>query len=484
MKYEFHAQFPLALQDSVTQAAAIDFLAHKRDRPPQAWPELAAVEDEWLRMQLLAQTLPTNYKEQARVGARNDPTGYAFWLERQAEAFLARQRRRLDALNLTPAAQTLPDLALLPAGSFTLSFTFTLASPYLSKDDAALNLLDNPVRKEWVFKLPYIAASQWKGVLQAAMVQAFAVWWQQLKPEEQQNRINQKQLVARRIQLTRLFGTEIEHVKQFLDQLADNAKLAQWYQRYLRRFISTTGFVAGRLYCYPTFFDRLSLEVINPHDRESGAGLQPIYFEDVPAGATGTFTLLYVPFDRIGEDAAETRRQVAADLNLITEGVQAMMTLYGFGAKTSSGFGLAREQTEGEGRFVLNYPDVTLDEHPPRPAAPKPPAQPPALRTYLAEFPNEDFALKPDKWREQRNATNSQREAYKTARAAHADYQQALTQHQQALAGHQADLQAWQIATEKPLPPTTERHFRTYVELQNQAYAVAQMLRQSKRGDA
>jgi CRISPR-associated protein Cmr2 len=247
--------------------------------------------------------------------------------------------------------ETIPDLLLLPPGSFTLSFIFTLASPYLSKDDTALHLLDNPVRKEWVFKLPYIAASQWKGTLQAAMVRELVAWWQGLEQAQQNARLHRKHFVAWRIQLTRLFGTEIEHAQRYLAQCGDE-RLDQWYKRYVRRFLSNNGFLAGCLYFYPTFFDRLSLEVINPHDRETGAGSLPIYFEAVPVGATGTFTLLYTPLDRIGEDEIETRRQAAADLRLVAQGVEAMFTLYGFGAKTSSGFGLADHKVR-DGALVV-----------------------------------------------------------------------------------------------------------------------------------
>ena len=98
----------------------------------------------------------------------------------------------------------------------------------------------------------------------------------------------------------------------------------------------------GRLMYYPTYFDRIDVEVINPHSRETKAGTLPIYLESVPAGATGVFSLLYVPFDCIGQDEAKTRAEVAADLPLVAEALQAMLTTYGFGAKTSSGFGVAR----------------------------------------------------------------------------------------------------------------------------------------------
>ncbi len=53
--------------------------------------------------------------------------------------------------------------------------------------------------------------------------------------------------------------------------------------------------------------------------------------------------MLYIPLDLIGKDEEKTREQVAQELQLICEGLQAMFRTYGFGAKTNSGFGLAKE---------------------------------------------------------------------------------------------------------------------------------------------
>jgi CRISPR-associated protein Cmr2 len=120
-------------------------------------------------------------------------------------------------------------------------------------------------------------------------------------------------------------------------------------------------FRAGRLECYPTFFYRVGLEIINPHDRARKVGKNPILFECVPAGARGTFSLLYIPFDRIGQDEPETRRQAAEDLQLVTEGLQAMFLTYGFSAKRSSGYGVAEDEIiEGEVRTKSGAPhDLT-----------------------------------------------------------------------------------------------------------------------------
>lgn len=83
-------------------------------------------------------------------------------------------------------------------------------------------------------------------------------------------------------------------------------------------------------------------EVINPHDRATRAGKLPIYFESVPAGAEGVFSLLYVPFDDVEQETAQ------AELTLIAVAIKEMMLTYGFSAKKSSGFGEAEDEIEGQ----------------------------------------------------------------------------------------------------------------------------------------
>jgi len=106
-------------------------------------------------------------------------------------------------------------------------------------------------------------------------------------------------------------------------------------------------FVSGRLVNYPTFFDNIDLEVINPHSRKTKAGTLPIYLECVPIGAKGFFSLLYVPFDLIGQDGAKIRAEASKDLKTVAEGLSALMLRYGFSAKRSSGFGVAEDRLIG-----------------------------------------------------------------------------------------------------------------------------------------
>ncbi len=198
------------------------------------------------------------------------------------------------------------ELTFLPPFSWFLQFTFTLAKPYISKDDNPFYIIDNPIVRDKVFRLPMIRSTSWKGNLYSAL-------WQ-LGYDKKEDEVMQ-----------RLFG-----VVRGKEQESDE-EIGQ----------------AGRLLFYPTFFTETGLEIINPHDRKCRVGKNPILFESVPIGATGTFSLLYVPFDRVGQDEAETKRQALEDLQRVAEGLQAMFLTYGFSAKRTSGYGTAKDAIEG-----------------------------------------------------------------------------------------------------------------------------------------
>lgn len=217
-------------------------------------------------------------------------------------------QKDLVATSIPRAFYVLPDasaITYLPPLSFALHIPFQLQKPYLSKDDCAFHLLDNPVRKDKVFQTPMVASTSWKGALRAAL-------WQ----------LGYKADCPVTI---RLLGNPRESEEQ----------------------------QAGRLYFFPTFFDQIGLEVINPHDRKTGVGaLGPILMECVPPGTKGEFLVLYVPFGTFGRGEAKRRRaEIAEDLQVLCEGIQSMLTTYGFGAKTSSGFGTA--ELAGEGKLTI-----------------------------------------------------------------------------------------------------------------------------------
>lgn len=352
MKHEFHAQYSLFLQSDSAQREGVDFLTGATEQIPKHWRELGEVDNTFARIELLAQAISTSYKDYARVGTyKNGGLLHAISSNHLNTFFKQQYDDYLEPLELNP---TIPDLTIFPSGSWAINFNFKLQKPYLSKDDTDFYIIDNPIRKEWVFKVPYIAPSQWEGALRAVMVHQFAEWWSDLDDDKQHTNECSEMFVNWRIQLTRFFGNEkevgFEGADAYLDKVGGE-NLAGKYREQLKS-LTNTGFFAGQLHFYPTYFTRIGLEVINPHDRETGAGSQPIYFESVPAGAEGVFTLLYVPVDRIGEGDVGID-ELSDNLCLVAEGLRLMLTEYGFGAKTSSGFGVAEDDVK-DGSLILN----------------------------------------------------------------------------------------------------------------------------------
>jgi len=363
---------------------------------------------------------------------------------------------KLHQFGFTP---NLSDLDRLPSLSFMLRVPFKLRKPYLSKDDRTFHLLDNPVRKDKVFQTPMVASTSWKGALHSAMVQQLAEWWCNL--DERDNRSHRKEFVARRIGIGRLFGTEkgvqidSKELESYLDSLGDK-HLAPWYRRYIRRHLSSSGFFSGRLYFYPTFFDKMGMEVINPHDRKKGTGKNPILIESVPIGATGELVILYVPFGKVEVN------QVAKDLELVVKGVEAMLTVYGFGAKTSSGFGVVEQQ--GTGQVVINFSHTP--EMLPRPEKPEYPER---LKSFLEQYPDEDFQLKPNEWRKLHHATQSQRDSYRDTKNEHSTYQEGLKT-------YESDLANWETEANAPPLPQISKNFSTLGEILSKAKEIAENL--------
>lgn len=302
------------------------------------------------RIALLAGALPKNTKEKARMGGRQHG-GYKsliFEIDSAQTPYtretITNEKQRLERLEIWRPA--LPDFTVLPLYSTFLQFQFTLASPYMSRDDEIFHICDNPVRKEKVFKVPLMAGSAWKGNLRWTATRLMVFQW------EKEHDV--AKLAESRFRLALLFGDEKgegenQGLAHYLDNLEpeEEAKEAvRLYREKLCQYFSISdGIVpnyAGCLYCYPTFFDRISLEVINPHNRMTRAGKQPIYFESVPVGATGIFSLLYIPWNGVTEAEAQM------DLTLVLEAVCEMMLIYGFSAKKSSGFGEAEDEVKGQ----------------------------------------------------------------------------------------------------------------------------------------
>ena len=469
MNRDLMATYSLVPHYDRTQRRAVDYLLGGAKPSPELG-HLAQVADPMARIGLLAQALVTTSKSYAQSGDRRSGSGGLKQAIRTLDVYFQDQKRDfLEPLGLLP---DLPSLHMLPDLSFALHLTFTLRQPYLSQDEADFYIIDNPVRKDKVFKAPYVAPSQWKGALRATMVQQLADWWRGLKEQDRETRARRKEFVTRRLQLVRLFGTEkgvqMDDLKDrrfdaYLDGVGGR-DLARWYRRTVRRFFSSSGLCAGWLHFYPTFFTQIGLEIINPHSRESGAGEVPILIESVPAEAKGDFALLYVPR---GQNNAQTRQEVAADLRWMAEGLQEMLTVYGFGAKTSSGYGVVRDRLAEQGTLEMHMEDPSHAAL--QPATPTAPPMPASVREFQAEYPNEDFSLKVQAWRKKHKVGKGIAARYRQAKADWTRYRRALEQ-------FEAE-QVVQSVPEEALPAaTTRRTFETLSELKSMAATLAREL--------
>jgi len=258
-------------------------------------------------------------------------------------ALMEAHRRLTDAgLDLRPTAK---DVAKLPEGSFLLDLQFTLARPYLSKDDEPLYPYDAPVVKDPAFKVPLVRPSSWKGALRnsaARMVPGMAEFLAALRtPPDPPERV-----------LQRLFGHEKGTEQKAREQGHEPGDL----------------FCRGRLVFFPTFFDRLTVEFINPHDRATKAGTNPIPLEAVPAGAKGRFTLLYTPFG--GYPRADLERglvpdpvaEMRVDLAVTVQSVARLLLRDGFGAKTGDDYGCARPNVQASLAVNPAWPALAVSE--------------------------------------------------------------------------------------------------------------------------
>lgn len=195
----------------------------------------------------------------------------------------------MSSLALPTHLRLEPDFNALPArGWLGFEIAFTLETPWYSKDDRPFHVLDNPVRKDRVFGVPFMAAASWKGLLRWAC--------------------RQRNMDAE--QIRHLFGNDKGEAEAFQ---------------------------CGALAFYPTWFDRLGFEVINPHRRQTRAGTQPIYYEVVPAGAKGVLRLLYAPLP--GAANAALRNDALRGLLRATDD---LLRNYGISAKRTVGWGTAR----------------------------------------------------------------------------------------------------------------------------------------------
>lgn len=240
-----------------------------------------------------------------KAGTRMKNEARNCYVKRAQEGELSLPRELAPLLDSAPC--------VLQPGWLAIEGSFTLVTPWYSRDDRPFHVLDNPVRKDRVFGVPYIPAASWKGLLRWS----FATTTGLIGPEPVEDKAQRETAQA---EMLHLFGNEKDASEDF--------------QR-------------GALAFYPTWFPRIGFEVINPHSRKTRAGTQPIYYEVVPAryeqngtqsATKATLRLLYAPLpgqcDRDGVDPQDT-------LRTLLDATNRLLTVYGFSARRTAGWGLA-----------------------------------------------------------------------------------------------------------------------------------------------
>ena len=247
---------------------------------------------------------------------------------------------------------------------------FTLKKPYLSKDDDNFYIIDNPIVKDKVFKLPMVRPTMWKGALRFAAIKVFEDW---IYEKLNKSKIDKETVFKERARIVRLFGSEKGSQEDYLGRLCllairgslptgeklkeEIKKINKEFEKWLidKKYISKeVPSRSGRLFFYPTFFEEISLDVITPLSRETKTPVRgPIYFETVPEGSKGTFRLLYYPFDLIARgELDEIEREMKEDLNFLSKALRKMFYEIGFSAKKTSGYGVVEQ---------INDNDVKVD---------------------------------------------------------------------------------------------------------------------------
>ncbi|HWB98420.1 MAG TPA: RAMP superfamily CRISPR-associated protein [Bryobacteraceae bacterium] len=187
------------------------------------------------------------------------------------------------------------DLAGMPDGSWLLRIEFWLAKPYTSKAEFhpydGEHEIQNPIIRDHTTGLPMVRPTTWKGHL------GFAA------------------RLAGSDRCDRLFGAALGN---------DEGQ-------------------AGRLHFFPTFFlDTAGREVITPLSRETRTPVRgPIDFEVLRPGSAGRFHLLYVPRPNASKWAS-----IGDDLRQAALAVKSMLLDYGFSAKKTSGWGIAKDEVQ------------------------------------------------------------------------------------------------------------------------------------------
>ncbi len=220
----------------------------------------------------------------------------------------------------------LPKIENLPNYSAIISLKFQLLSPLLTADDDSFYLFDNPVKKDHIFGVPYLAAASIKGLTSDAFQRAFPNEnWKNLGKNDSDRTIayrKQKEFYAQTAR--RLFG------------VANNGE------------VSLNGYdnEVGRLHFAPIWFSYIQYLVMNPSS--STGNSVPIQFEaiakdsDKNAPVEATINFWYI--NKVdGKESSEL--EVRTDLSLLLAAMSEWLPALGLGAKRLAGYGAIKPLT-------------------------------------------------------------------------------------------------------------------------------------------
>ncbi|MDL1956931.1 MAG: hypothetical protein LWW95_07800 [Candidatus Desulfofervidus auxilii] len=320
---EFYFQILLEEKQSIKQIEELKIRLEeiKKDKSDSTKEEKKKIENELNRIyDNLCQKQPALFYQYMKVHGKDAESLKTSWiknLKNQKEKFKKLERNFKELFDKIIPKIDKNYISILPKYSFAIQFKFKLAKPYISKDDREFYILDNPIKKEWVFKIPMVSPSTWKGNLRWTIRKIKGLTDEPFKSDDEQ--------------IIRLFGNEKEE---------------------------TEAFNQGYLVFYPTFFFDIDVEVINPHDRRTKAGKRPIFIEAVPKNTEGTFTLVYVSLEN---DLNKAKDFAKEDLEIVINGIKEMMFKYGFSAKKSSGYGIIKDELNSC-QLIMNGVSLSFDE--------------------------------------------------------------------------------------------------------------------------
>ncbi len=249
-----------------------------------------------------------------------------------------------------------------PKNSFIFSFNFKLQSPYYSKDDDEFYPITNNIIKEKIFKTPMIRGSSWKGIISKSFLNCV---------------FKDSDFFKNFDSFLRLFGsgsTEFREIENKIDLMKNNndkngenlllnflnycifslgintkfskEKISDSLIQYINK--STLKTQKGMLIFYPTYFNKISFEVINPQNRGTRAGKNPIFYEVVPKKTEGILQLVYVPYNLTKYE------QVILDFQNILKCVINAIEKEGIGAKSKLGWGIGKISKENSFYYFNN----------------------------------------------------------------------------------------------------------------------------------